>query len=74
MPMAAGGQTSYLYMPYDLLLGDNLPFAISLEGDTKKIVNLYEQEDVKKTLNTLRDFYKKDTYILKLQQILIHMR
>ena len=58
MPMAAGANFMP-YMPYDLLLGENLPFAISLEGDTKKIVNLYEQEDVKKTLNTLRDFYKK---------------
>lgn len=58
MPLAAGS-TFFPYMPYDYLLGENLPFGISLEGDTTKIVNIYEQEDVKKTLNTLRSFYEK---------------
>ena len=46
-------------MPYDYLLGENLPFGIALEGDTTKIVNIYEQDDVKNTLDTLRRFYQK---------------
>ena len=58
MPMAAGANF-FPYMPYDYLLGENLPFGIALEGDTTKIVNIYEQEDVKKTLQTLRRFYQK---------------
>ena len=58
MPMAAGSGF-FPYMPYDYLLGENLPFGIALEGDTTKIVNIYEQEDVKNTLNTLRRFYQK---------------
>lgn len=58
MPMAAGSGF-FPYMPYDYLLGENLPFGIALEGDTTKIVNIYEQEDVKKTLQTLRRYYQK---------------
>lgn len=58
MPMAAGANF-VPYMPYDLLLGENLPFGIALDGDTTKIVNIYEQDDVKKTLDTLRRFYQK---------------
>ncbi|MGL5346461.1 MAG: ABC transporter substrate-binding protein [Peptostreptococcaceae bacterium] len=58
MPMAAGANFMP-YMPYDFLLGENLPFGIALEGDTSKIVNIYEQDDVKKTLDTLRRFYQK---------------
>lgn len=58
MPMAAGANF-VPYMPYDFLLGENLPFGIALEGDTTKIVNIYEEEDVKNTLNTLRRFYEK---------------
>lgn len=58
MPMAAGANFMP-YMPYDFLLGENLPFGIALEGDTTKIVNIYEQDDVKNTLNTLRRFYEK---------------
>ncbi|MGL5506845.1 MAG: ABC transporter substrate-binding protein [Paraclostridium sp.] len=58
MPMAAG-EKFMPYMPYDLLLGENLPFAISLEGDSKKVVNLYEQDDVENTLKTLRRYYQK---------------
>ncbi|MGL4911800.1 MAG: ABC transporter substrate-binding protein, partial [Romboutsia sp.] len=58
MPMAAGSGF-FPYLPYDYVLGQGLPFGINLEGDTTKIVNLYEQDNVKKTLNTLRDFYKK---------------
>ncbi|MGL5315356.1 MAG: ABC transporter substrate-binding protein [Peptostreptococcaceae bacterium] len=58
MPMAAGANFMP-YMPYDFLLGENLPFGIALEGDTTKIVNIYEQEDTKKTLDTLRRFYEK---------------
>ncbi|MGL4912497.1 MAG: ABC transporter substrate-binding protein, partial [Romboutsia sp.] len=58
MPMAAGSGF-FPYMPYDYVLGEGLPFGIDLEGDTTKIVNIYEQDTTKKTLNTLRDFYKK---------------
>lgn len=58
MPMAAGSGF-FPYMPYDYLLGENLPFGISLEGDTTKVVNIYEQEDVKKTLQILRRYYQK---------------
>lgn len=58
MPMAAGANF-VPYMPYDLLLGENLPFGIALEGDTTKVVNIYKQDDVKKTLDTLRRFYQK---------------
>ncbi len=58
MPMAAGSGF-FPYMPYDYLLGENLPFGISLEEDTTKVVNIYEQEDVKKTLQTLRRYYQK---------------
>lgn len=58
MPLAAGSGF-FPYMPYDYLLGENLPFGIALEGDTSKIVNIYEQSDVKDTLETLRRFYQK---------------
>ena len=58
MPLAAG-YGFFPYMPYDYLLGENLPFGIALEGDTTKIVNIYEQDDVKNTLDTLRRFYQK---------------
>lgn len=58
MPLAAGSGF-FPYMPYDYLLGENLPFGIALEGDTTKIVNIYEQKDVKDTLSTLRNFYQK---------------
>ncbi len=58
MPMAAGANFMP-NLPFDLLLGENLPFGISLDGDTDKVVNIYETEEVKKTLNTLRRFYQK---------------
>ena len=58
MPMAAGSGF-FPYMPYDYVLGETLPFGIALEGDTTKIVNIYEQKDVKDTLSTLRRYYQK---------------
>ena len=58
MPMASGS-AFFPYMPYDYLLGEGLPFGIALEGDTTKVVNIYEQEDVKNTLKTLRRYYQK---------------
>ena len=58
MPMAAGSGF-FPYMPYDYILGETLPFGIALEGDTTKIVNIYEQKDVKDTLDTLRRYYQK---------------
>ncbi|RDY29708.1 extracellular solute-binding protein [Romboutsia weinsteinii] len=58
MPMAAGANFVPV-LDFDLLLGENLPFGISLNGDTDKVVNIYETEEVKKTLKTLRRFYEK---------------
>lgn len=58
MPMAAGANF-VPNLPFDLLLGENLPFGISLDGDTEKVVNIYETKEVKNTLDTLRRFYQK---------------
>ncbi|MGL4911694.1 MAG: ABC transporter substrate-binding protein [Romboutsia sp.] len=58
MPIITGANT-VPYMPYDFILGDAMPFGISLDGDTSKIVNIYEQEDIKNTLHTLRRFQEK---------------
>ncbi|MGL5693006.1 MAG: ABC transporter substrate-binding protein [Peptostreptococcaceae bacterium] len=57
MPMAAGSKFVPV-LPYDLLLGENLPFGIALEGDTTKVVNIYETKEVKDTLDTLRKYYQ----------------
>ncbi|MGL4911689.1 MAG: ABC transporter substrate-binding protein [Romboutsia sp.] len=58
MPMAAGSGF-FPYMPYDYLLGEGLPFGIALDGDTTKVVNIYEQESTLNTLKTLRRYYQK---------------
>ena len=59
------GQTrTSAYVPYDNIAGANLPLAVSLSGDTKTIVNLYETEEMSSYLDTMHTFYQKG-YIIK---------
>lgn len=43
---------------YDYPLTNGMPFAINLNGDTKKIVNQYEDEDFVEILKTMHKWYK----------------
>lgn len=51
-------------VPYDLILGDGLPFGVALEGDTTKIVNVYQSQEMQAALETMLDYYESG-YIMK---------
>ncbi len=47
------------YLPFDYILGDELPFAIRLDGDQTKIVNFYEEPETMEILKVMHDYYDK---------------
>lgn len=47
------------YLPFDYLLEDEMPFAFPLEGDTDKVVNIFETDVMMDTLKTMHEFYKE---------------
>ncbi|WP_313468997.1 ABC transporter substrate-binding protein [Carnobacterium sp.] len=53
-----------LKVNFDQILGSALPFGIPLEGETDKIVNVYESPEMIKNLETMHDYYKAG-YIMK---------
>ncbi len=59
------GQTrTSAYVPFDNIMGGNVPLAVPLEGKTDTIVNLYETEELQSYLGKMHDFYKKG-YVIK---------
>ncbi|MGE8078031.1 ABC transporter substrate-binding protein [Peribacillus loiseleuriae] len=46
------------YLPFDYILEDELPFAIPLEGNKNKVVNIFESDIMMETLKTMHKFYK----------------
>lgn len=59
------GQTrTSAYVPYDNIMGGNLPLAVPMTGETDIIVNVYETEAMQSYLSKMHDFYKKG-YIIK---------
>ncbi|PKR86343.1 ABC transporter substrate-binding protein [Heyndrickxia camelliae] len=47
------------YLPFDYVLGDELPMAFPLEGDTGKVVNFFDTDIAMNTLETMHKFYKE---------------
>lgn len=47
------------YLPFDYVLEDEMPFAFPLEGDTDKVVNIFETDVMMETLKTMHEFYKE---------------
>lgn len=54
-------QTS-IHAPYDFINGQTL--GVPFEGETEKIVNVYESEEMQNNIKTMHDYYQKG-YILK---------
>ncbi|MCH1625222.1 ABC transporter substrate-binding protein [Ferdinandcohnia quinoae] len=46
------------YLPFDYVLEDEMPFAFPLDGDTGKVVNIYETDVMMETLKTMHEYYK----------------
>ncbi|MFC0272676.1 ABC transporter substrate-binding protein [Metabacillus herbersteinensis] len=46
------------YLPFDYVLEDQMPFAFSLDGDTDKVVNIFESDVMMETLKTMHEYYK----------------
>lgn len=47
------------FLPYDSLLQEVMPFAFDMESDSGKVINKYEQQVTRDTLNVMHDYYKK---------------
>ncbi|MBK2402567.1 MULTISPECIES: ABC transporter substrate-binding protein [Erysipelothrix] len=58
-PFAIGSGYKATLGNFDYILGDKLPFAINLDGDTTKIVNAYETSQGMETLKQIHGLYKK---------------
>lgn len=58
-PYAIGRGYKLALGNFDYLLGDGLPFAVDMDGDTTKIVNAYDTDIAKSRLAILHDFYNK---------------
>lgn len=56
-------QTS-AYLPYDFIMGSDVPLAVPFEGDTTKIVNVYETDKLQNDLKLMHKYYQNG-YILK---------
>lgn len=63
MPIAVG-QGFRAEAGFDFALGNGLPFGVDLNGDTKKIINPFEEKGMMTAYQTLHDFYKAG-YIAK---------
>ncbi|GBF77552.1 ABC transporter substrate-binding protein [Paenibacillus sp. 598K] len=46
------------YLPFDFLLGDEIPIGMRLEGNEFKFINLLETEELKDTLDTMRRYFQ----------------
>ncbi|MFT4414795.1 ABC transporter substrate-binding protein [Fredinandcohnia humi] len=46
------------YLPFDYVLEDEMPFAFPLDGDTDKVVNIFETDVMMDTLKTMHKYYK----------------
>lgn len=51
-------------IPYDSILGDGLPFGVSLVGDETTIVNTYKTPEMMASLETMHDYYQAG-YVMK---------
>ncbi len=57
-PFAIGKEFKANLGNFDYVLGDKLPFAIDLEGDSTKIINAYETPQAMKRFNEIHELYK----------------
>ena len=55
----AAGKGFKVAADFDYVTGNGLPFAVNLKGDSTKIVNPYDSEQVQKNLETMHEYYKK---------------
>lgn len=46
-------------MPFDYVLGADMPVAFPLTGETEQAINFLETEEAMAVFNTIRDFYEK---------------
>lgn len=53
------GQTFNLSGNFDYIMGNDYPFAISLDGDTTKIINPYEDETQMETFKLMHRWYQE---------------
>lgn len=59
VPYAIGKGYKLALGNFDYVLGDGLPFAVDVDGDHNKIINVYETAIAKDRLGTIHDFYNK---------------
>ncbi|MCK0470155.1 ABC transporter substrate-binding protein [Halalkalibacter sp. APA_J-10(15)] len=46
-------------MPFDYVLGWDMPIAFPLEGDTETVINLLETDEAMEVFEVMRDYYQK---------------
>lgn len=57
-PFAIGSGYKATLGNFDYVLNDSLPFAVNMDGDTTKIVNVYETQEAMDTLKQIHELYK----------------
>lgn len=46
------------FLPFDAIITDNLPFAISLDSNDYKVINTYDTPEIRQALATMRKYYE----------------
>lgn len=59
VPFAIGKEFKATLGNFDYILGDALPFAINMDGDSSKIVNAYDTEEGMAVLNDMRMLFEE---------------
>jgi putative aldouronate transport system substrate-binding protein len=50
--------TFHPYLPFDFILDDKMPFAVRLDTNDHKVINVYETPEMMQALKTMHKFYK----------------
>lgn len=59
VPLLGGGGTGNMQlMPYDPIISQNFPVGMKIGDSSKKMVNLYETDEVKSLFQTMHTFYQ----------------
>lgn len=59
IPLAVGGNAGTInLLPYDPIVSQTFPVAMNVINNTKKMINMYESDDVKNLFKTMNSFYK----------------
>lgn len=59
VPFAVGKGYKAALGNFDYVLSDSFPYAVDIDGDTEKIINVYETESAMERLRTIHGYYKK---------------